>query len=351
MKISKKDLRRIILENLSEEKLLKEANLRKIRKSFIDSKKNPGNSELLDTLAKYSEDMRVAKDARTGPFRKGENNSRYDEANVLLTRIEDYLGGKEETEAPPISDETGVAVVPEVPAPQAGGDNKEWKKYTDKGNWEYKIQGDTPNQIWVTKKVGQEKEYRLDKPKFRNTVLKLDGTKDPDVAKKAGLSKRTSESIKNCPALKVVPKPKPKPKAKAPEKKKPEAKKSIPEGTFFNFNAVKYRYGKVSGQKKYWKSKGYNIDFLTASENNDMYSLVAASGPGLSIFTESGFNVNTTNKNGAVAPGSATTPAFKKFYESVLEKNKQVAEPEEVQQQSESLSHGSLIRKRYWGRY
>jgi len=403
MKISKKDLRRIILENLSEKKLLKEANLRKIRKSFIDSKKNPDDSDLLDTLAKYSEDMRTAKDTDTGPFRKGKNNPRYDEANVLLTRIEDYLAGKKGTEVPPISDETGDAVVPETPAPQEGGGSKGWKKYTETGNWEYQIQGDTPNQIWVTRKAGQEKEYRLDRPNFRDTVLKLDGTVDPEVAKKAKLPPRTPASIENCPALK----PAPKSKTNEPKKEKPQSSsstnsntdnsnseepsksKNIPgpmtfEKTDMDFLRKVNRYSYTNNINLNNKPGSMTFDTTTEAKRKAAIKKVIDWLYEQDIYTGSGGDLSDIPGNKRIYLDNALKvhkkwkdDSFKEYKKILNLSRNPVGDPtvasrwktvlnytyelfsrindryygEQRKAKNESFSHGYLIRKRYWGRY
>jgi len=209
MKISRKDLRKIILESLNEKTLLKEVSLRKIRKALIDAEKDAKKTnqeqdpDLVATLEKYRDDLRIAFDADSGPF-KNKDSSRYREAKDLFDTIERFLRSPGPVNVPPISDDNAPVEVPEktpgkAPEPsQVAEPESEWKKYQNETDWEYQIQEESPNQIWVTRKAGGNgTEYKLNKRRYKSTVRKLDSDSNmPD---------RTSESIRNDPALSSAP--------------------------------------------------------------------------------------------------------------------------------------------------
>lgn len=70
----------------------------------------------------------------------------------------------------------------------------EWKKYKDEKDWEYKLEGQSPDQIWTTRKIGGNgKVFKLNQAKYKSTVFKLD----------AEFKTRTEDSIKKDPAGEV----------------------------------------------------------------------------------------------------------------------------------------------------
>ncbi len=78
----------------------------------------------------------------------------------------------------------------------ATASDNEWKKYNNETVWLYKIEGNSPDQIWATKKVeGDGTVYKLNNPKYAATVKKLDASNE--------LPDRTEESKANDPVLKT----------------------------------------------------------------------------------------------------------------------------------------------------
>ena len=188
---------------LQREKALNEVSLRKMRKTIIDAQKEDKNQEDGDALIKDNEDvnniideLEVFKKAKKGPF-DPKNKPRAQEAEDLLRFAKEAKAGKK----PPIPAQA-------ITDTEVTASDDDWEKYGNETVWLYKIKGDTPNQIWITKKaVGNGPEYELNKPKYAVTVRKLDASNE--------LSKRTKESINNDPALKT---PAAKPAAKPAEK-------------------------------------------------------------------------------------------------------------------------------------
>ena len=198
MKISKKDLRKIIFETvLQREKALNEVSLRKMRKTIIDAQEEDENQgagavPIMDNedVEKVIEDLKAFKDTSEGPFNP-KNKPRAQEAEQLLQFAIKAKAGKKSDPPPPAT--TDLAAAAKTDATENKGD---WKKYNKEEDWLYKIEGKTPDQIWVTKKAeGNETVYQLNKPKYASTVKKLDASDK--------LPKRTPDSIKNDPALKT----------------------------------------------------------------------------------------------------------------------------------------------------
>ncbi len=353
MKISRRNLRKLILENIAEEQksVINEVNLRKYQKILSKAKQADAQkgSEEYESAKTASEELSALKTDKKRPFKKV--GPRQERAELILQGLLDFLAGKE---PPPAALEP--APVDDTPVDDAPVETKKsWTKYTEDGDWEYQIQGDTPNQIWVTRKAGQEKEYRLDRPKFRSTVLKLDGTKDPEVAKKAGLPPRTPESIKNCPALKVAPKPKPKPKpkTKTPEKAESEVKKDPQKGSFIRQGSAVYRFDTNEGHTKYFKAKGYK-NFSLEQPREPALVQVSAESDTIMFIGFSGTQLIMTDKDatftspGNIAQNDASIKRMTTIYNDVIQKgDRDVRDPTEKQTQAESLSRGSLMRQRY----
>lgn len=192
MKISKNELRKMIFETvLQKEKALNEVSLRKMRKTIIDAqeedkKQEDGDVPIGDNedVSKIIDELEAFKKKSTGPFNP-KNKSRAQEAEDLLQFAKEAKAGKKPDAPPPAATDTAGT--------ESTGD---WKQYNNETEWLYKIKGDTPNEIWVTKKAeGNGPEYELNKPKYAATVKKLDSFNT--------LPKRTQESINNDPALKT----------------------------------------------------------------------------------------------------------------------------------------------------
>ena len=213
MKISKNELRKMIFETvLQREKALNEVNLRKMRKTIIDAqeedkKQEDGHVPIFDNpaLKGVIDELEVFKKKSKGPFNPN-NKPRAQEAEELLRSAKEAKAGQNPAIPEPSKTDPAPAATDSAdPAkPEADKDTGDWKKYGDETGWLYKIEGDTPNQIWVTKKAGSDgTEYKLNKPKYAKTVKNLDAADN--------LPKRTKDSIKNDPALKT---PSAKPAAK-----------------------------------------------------------------------------------------------------------------------------------------
>jgi len=216
MKISRKDLRRIILESLGENRrpnLLKEgvnlaAAWRAANRAYADG----SSQEDLELARKFKKALEEHEKNDSGPFRR--DGGRLRQAESVLQFLKDAINSKtgsgpgDPVEKPPKpepdpakdgvsdADDTGIdtppAETPETP------ETSDWKKYGNETGWEYQIQGASPNQIWVTRKAGGNgTEYKLNKRRYKSTVRKLDSDSNmPD---------RTSESIRNDPALSSAP--------------------------------------------------------------------------------------------------------------------------------------------------
>lgn len=203
MKISRKDLRRIILENLSENRrpnLLKEGvNLNKAYRAGVAFKEDDENQEKKEKAQDYKEQLETAKTDQDGPFRPGK--PRAEKAQGVLNFLNRILAANDPATVsapPPPGEDPAADDAPagQEPSPEAP-ETSEWKKYGSETDWEYKIQGASPNQIWITRKAGgDEKVFKLNNRRYKSTVEKLD--------KDDNMPKRTKESKANDPALKAA---------------------------------------------------------------------------------------------------------------------------------------------------
>jgi hypothetical protein len=195
MKIDRNDLRKIIFETL-QKNLLREVNLNQIQKIAIQAAKDDKSGEvLLKDNEKFKELKTELEDLKTdakGPF-KNQNSKRAKEAEDLLKFMKD-LESNPEAEAPP---------EPETDEPQsadsgvqARSDDQVWSSFPGDDVWEYKIEGESPEEIWSTRKKGTNAPiYNLSNTKYASTVRKLDASD--------ALPDRSQESIKNDKAFKT----------------------------------------------------------------------------------------------------------------------------------------------------
>jgi hypothetical protein len=381
MKISKKDLRKIIFETvLQREKALNEVvSLRKMRKTIMDAQEEAEKTGSGDPIGdnpdveKVIEDLNTFKGTSKGPF-DPKNRSRAKEAEQLLQFAIEAKAGKKPPPPPPPATDTGATANPETTA-----NTGDWKKYGDEKDWLYKIDGADPTQIWVTKKaVGNETVYQLNKPKYSVTVKKLDRSEK--------LPKRTQGSIKNDPALK----PAAKPAAKANDENDtaltvtiknlnnvlsgftlPNVERLRTESTKYKAFEIKQDIASISdiigaitggGRGAYTnmneKQKRAYI-FLKLDDKNQVSSLAicSASPKGLNgmyfnsagrptggLITDEEVKLEDGGKNSALADGSIWIP---KILDGLDRIKSSTSESKVIY----GKSHATLLRERYWGRY
>ena len=96
MKISKKDLRRIIIENVLGTRTLKEGvNLNSAWRAASNFKKAPKDGDARAELARFKEKLEKHKEDKDGPFRK--DKGRATEAKALLDDIIELLKANPES--------------------------------------------------------------------------------------------------------------------------------------------------------------------------------------------------------------------------------------------------------------
>lgn len=336
MKISRKDLRRIILENILNEKDDQDTgavNLNKAwraGKKYVDNKSDDNKDDVELFVKKLENDKRSKK----GPYRKEGDRARAAKADGVLTYLQDLLTGKNtpaptEPAAEPNAEET-ASTSPEKKS-------AEWVKYGNENDWEYKIQGASPNEIWVTRKAngsGSGKVYELNQSKYAVTVKKLDAYDKEDFPKRSDASK------KNDPALTSIPKS---------NQQKSEKIQPTP-GKFIDYKNSTYRYDTNAGHVNYFQSEGYTNFNLNKNDEKSLVQIISGSDR-LMLIGESGLQLMKNGKNADwsdVVPGQAQTNEQKKkieeLYKEILANGKVYSNWEP---QNESFSHGSLIRQRY----
>ena len=212
MKISKKDLRKIIFETVLREQAGDvQGTAAGARKTKVDADK----SDILKSNIEKSVKQIVSKVAEKNSFRgmitigKKRTEVTKAEPQELGKKIERALESdsvlKGYKESLKVSRAFKITVnKAQNSEPTADVDTKgeeeakkttdDWKAYEGETDWLYKIEGESPSQIWVTKKPGGGPEYELNKPKYEKTVKKLDAA--------AGLPDRTDASKAKDPALK-----------------------------------------------------------------------------------------------------------------------------------------------------
>jgi len=208
MKISRRDLRKIILESLDKNRrpnLLKEGvNLNKAFHAGETFRTNP-NENNRAKVEDYKNQLEDAQNKKEGPFTPGK--SRAQKAQTTLDYLNRILKASDPAKesAPPEPSEDLDADAVAAPEREALEDElnaayavAKWRKYGDEPGWEYKIQGDSPNEIWVTKKAGTDKIFKLNNSRYKTTVEKLD--KDDSMPKRSPQSKANDPALRSATA-------------------------------------------------------------------------------------------------------------------------------------------------------
>lgn len=194
MKISRKDLRRIILESLNEKTLLKEVNLSAMHKDFrqlkqaLDEKDEEKETKFMRKIRKHHADLEYNKSKEKGPFRLESTDQRRKYAEDLLSDFAKVVNEDTPSELPdPPPPPAAAEEINITPAPQESEITSEpaqetetgpdWQQYRNETGWVYKLKQKGDHKIWVTKKAdGSGPEYDLDNPLYAATVRRLDGT-------------------------------------------------------------------------------------------------------------------------------------------------------------------------------
>ena len=193
MKITRRQLKQIISESLGVQ-VLQEVNFKRIRRDLFKLQDDIDNQQLLDKVFKHAEDLKTKVDAGETGFLKG----RYREAVTLLNDLEAVLNAPT-----PAAVKKAVKSVDNLPKdkpetkPENKDDKDKWNPDPDKkGIWEYQLRDCT----WYARMVKKpEKEFKLGKSKqtwgkYKDSIKILD--------------KAFPNLIKDCG---VPNKPKPKP--------------------------------------------------------------------------------------------------------------------------------------------
>jgi len=201
MKLTRRQLNKIIAESLGTQAVSeikgipKILNYGKMRKDLFALKKDIDNQALLDKAQNHLDDLKLKVDAGEGKFAKG----RYREAVTLLQAFEAIMNPS--SPPTPAEVEKVIKKVPvKDPDPQPVKP-PDWKPDPDpKVGWEYQNR----DCVWFTRKKGTKKEYKLGhasgKPlekggKFLASIVKL--------------NKAYPDLVRDCDATVNPPKPKP----------------------------------------------------------------------------------------------------------------------------------------------
>ena len=248
MKLTRRQLNQLIAESLDLE-LNEKANLiQRAKNAFVlfgqagrllkkyHREKDPQKQEaMLDKLCKLLDKLKLAKDA--GDFEKGDiNQATVNAAERTIKELEGICQG------PAPSKEKVRDIIDELPAiePDPTPEPVPWNPDPDpKVEWEYQNR----DCIWYTRKKGTTKEYKLGhasgKPaerggKFLSSIVKL--------------NKAFPGAVKGCDPIVVVPKPKPEPKPKNPDVDPPEPTPG--EATEYVMSITSKLVGIVDGSKE-----------------------------------------------------------------------------------------------------
>lgn len=325
MKISKKDLRRIIIENVLGTSTLKEGvNLNSAWRAASNFKKSPQDEDARAELERFKQKLEQHKEDSDGPFRR--DKGRATEAQTLLDDINELLEADSQdvdsiTLTPPPPEDLEADGVTGVDAPNAApedpsAETPDWKKYADETDWEYKIQGESPNEIWVTRKVGgDEKIFKLNNRRYKTTVEKLDDNEN--------MPNRTQVSIDNDPALKAAPA-----RSSGSGSTGTESSSAPQIGSYIKHDGITYKYDTLAKQVPYWKSKDWNVTF---NPTGDKY-LAGIGSNGILYFRGSkGEFYYFSDKQASikVVNNSQNKDAFIQSYKQILDNGEVVDEPAE----------------------
>jgi hypothetical protein len=346
MKIDRNDLRKIIFETL-QKNLLREVNLNQIRRIAIqaaqdDAAIKKGNdkpeavpladNEKFQELKTKLEDL---KEKTEGPFKK-ENSKRAKEAEDLLKFMKD-LETNPETESHP-TPESDDQQSSDVEAQERSVDQS-WFSYLGDDVWEYKIEGNSPDEFWTTRKKGTNTPiYNLSNTKYASTVKKLDASDD--------LPNRSAESIKNDKAFKT------------PTSAKTSSEKQKVNLNTYTMSDSKSQRGTLTAILKYVNLSYDSFlqilnlaqDKLKSNGIGDRTETYLINGSRIFIPTEKDLSGKVTRliianiTNGKFSSGNVNFPNSEVITNnSDLEKINSLL----VKTSNESLSHGALIRQRY----
>ena len=201
MKLTRRQLNRIIAESLGTEPVMeikglpKILNFGKMRKDLFALKDDIDNQELLDKAQAHLDDLQLKVDGGERKFLKG----RYREAVTLLQAFKAIMNPS--SPPTPAEVEKVIEKVPDEKPDTQPVTPPDWNPDPDpKVGWEYQNR----DCVWFTRKKGTEKEYKLGhasgKPlerggKFLGSIVKL--------------NKAYPDLVKGCDPLLKKPTPKP----------------------------------------------------------------------------------------------------------------------------------------------
>lgn len=340
MKISKKDLRRIIIENVLGTRTLKEGvNLNSAWRAASNFKKSPQDEDARPELERFKQKLEQHKKDSDGPFRR--DKGRATEAQALLDKIIELLeANPQSVESIPLPLEP--AKDPESDGVTDDGDGEQGReeapsddpkiyKYPGDTAYEYKVNQETG--CWMARKKPNGNWFSM--KKYKENMWNLD---------QAFPNARTDAQREQCPNKKPASSPAP----ESNESRTPEP------GTFLKFGNVIYRYDTNAGHVEYFKGKGYGNFMLNQPGETALVQIMKDS-DGLMFIGRNGLQLIMPDKDKTWMGASGDQPqsadhyqTMKKLYGDILERGQVVEEPQSI---SESLSRGSLLRRRYWGRY
>ena len=338
MKLTRRQLNRIITESLEMQQVSeikgipKILNFGKMRKDLFNLKKDIDNQELLDKAQAHLDALKLKVDAGEGKFAKG----RYREAVTLLQAFEAVMNAPT-----PEKIEKVINKVPDTePIKKPDPEPKPWNPDPDpKVGWEYQNR----DCIWYTRKKGTEKEYKLGhasgKPlekggKFLGSIVKL--------------NKAYPDLVKDCDATVDPPKPKPgKKESSWPDNAMNLIKTTKIPGDYAGIPEWKNMF--QGACSNYLDTNGLSLrEFYQGMEPRDR------------VFTGVFEWLALEERQGGTV-GRETAEAL---IDEVNEMSKEVSgktkglnnhdpdyNPLAANQANESLSRGSLYRRRYYGRY
>ena len=268
MRISKRQLRKIIKESLSlqnEERrkgIPKALNFRKIRKDLFKLKADIDNQELLDIIGQHRDDLRDKVKAGESKFMKG----RYREAVTLLKSLDDFMNAPS---AVKIEKAVKLAVhleEPDVDVDNDVADDDEDPWYPDPkpgSEWEYQLR----NCVWYARKKGTNGNgvklgpAKATSGKYKKSIAILD--------------KEYESEIKACKVQKKpTPKPKPKPKPTTETSERPLFDLYVEVRNFINDSNLNQKFDKWADGMGETAGDNPSFDLLVAlgyykdAENN-----------------------------------------------------------------------------------
>ena len=337
MRLTRKQLDKLIRETLDLNEAPKVLNFRKMRKDLFALKDDIDNQELLDKVQKHMEDLRDKVDAGEGKFLKG----RYREAVTLLKSIEDIMKAPTPEKIKDVEKEI-VDVIKKDPKPSPEPDP--WNPDPDpKSSWEYQLR----DCVWYTRMKETTKEFKLGHASGKPVIRKKNG--GTFLTTIVLLNKTYPDLVKDCNPLLKPPKPKP-------------GKKSLawPENAA-NLIMTKKIPGEndMTGIPKWKKSfEGACRNYLS-TDGKSLVDFYKGMNPGVK-FTGVFEWIALEQRQG----GSQGKNVAAALIDEVNEMSKEVARktkglnnhdpsmnPLAGDTINESLSRGSLYRRRYYGRY